>query len=434
MEEKKSKRKLVFWIIFAVIAVVLAYSITALYFFVFSPNNIRAKMIVWPFFSEANVAEMYEQASAEIQFTYVDPVDYVTVTEKTVGVNIAEDGFFVVPYISEFADFRNYEYASKTREGKSQLKVMTCAGVFDGVLLYSDEAFNVCVIKCERIVDKDQKIALPYLDIATVETTTSVREALFVSPIEKEDFYKCRVIKDSFVSLYNEVEIGDKIAMDYLIQGCVDVRVTLKNNQTDMDNKTTRVCCDRSGNVLGFSSYYFEFNEEDDEYETKYVFMPIYGAKSFFEDVVKAYREQKVYSNPLISELIAFDQVEVESYNLVALDNKNPENQNSFFYNGKWYNFSDGIKNYNQSLLKGVYLFDNFVHGQNKQIDVDSVIIGVTVNGREFEISGKIDFLTILYAVKSGDKVSFKYYGNFGDLDPNKELQTSDIMTVDWTI
>ncbi len=433
MEETKSKRKLIFWIVFAVIAVVLAYVITVLYFFVFSPNNIRAKMIVWPFFSEANVADMYEQASAEIQFTYVDPNDYVTVTEKTVGVNVAEDGFFVVPYISEFADFRNYENASKTREGKSQLKVMTCAGVFDGVLLYSDEAFNVCVIKCERIVDKDQKIALPYLDIASVGTTTNASEALFVSPIEKEDFYKCRVIKDSYVSLFEKVDVGDKYAMDYLIQGCVDVRVTLKNNVTDMDNKTTRVCCDRSGNVLGFSSYYIEEND-DGEFETKYVFMPIYGARSFFNDVVKSYNEKKVYSNSLINELIAFDQVEVESYNRVALLNKNPENQNSFFYNGRWYNFSTGIKNYDQSLLNGVYLFDNFVHGQNQQIDVDSVIIGITVNGKEYEISGKIDFLTILYAVKSGDKVSFEYYANFGEIDPSQELKPSDIKTVNWTI
>ncbi|MDE6583473.1 MAG: hypothetical protein K2K31_02360, partial [Clostridia bacterium] len=103
MAEKKGNRKLWFWIIFAVIAVVLAYVITVMYYFVFSPNNIRAKMIVWPFFTEANIAEMYSQASAEIQFSYVDPEDYVTVTEKTVGVDIAEDGFFVVPYISENA-------------------------------------------------------------------------------------------------------------------------------------------------------------------------------------------------------------------------------------------------------------------------------------------------------------------------------------------
>ena len=47
---------------------------------------------------------------------------------------------------------------------------------------------------------------------------------------------------------------------------------------------------------------------------------------------------------------------------------------------------------------------------------------GITVNGKEYEISGKIDFLTILYAVKSGDKVSFEYYANFGEIDPSQRI------------
>ncbi|MDE6583439.1 MAG: hypothetical protein K2K31_02160, partial [Clostridia bacterium] len=353
------------------------------------------------------------------------------------GVDIAEDGFFVVPYISEHADFRNYEKNLKIEDSKVQLTVMTCDGTFNGVLLYSDEAFNACVIKCERMVDKDKPISLPYLNIASAETTINVQNVLFVSPVDDEDFYNANA-RDTFVSLYNEVLVDDKIAMDYLIQGCIDVDVSHKNASTDMENKTTRVCCDYSGYVIGFSSYYLSESEDEVGYDTNFVFMPIYGARSFFDDVVDAYRENKAYTNDLVKQLTAFDHAEIESYMLVALDNK-PAYQNDFCYKDKntgeytSHPFSDGMKNFDQSDLNGVYLFDNFVYGQNKQIDADSVIVGVTVNGREYEVSGKIDFLSILYSMESGDNVTFKYYRNFADLNV-ENLKNSDMKTVTWTI
>ena len=89
MEKFKKSNKIFLWgTILAITSLLLCYVFVVLYFFYISPNNISIKFSLWPFLDDKTIAQMYLDATVDIE---------VSGEESFVGVNVKENGVIVAP-------------------------------------------------------------------------------------------------------------------------------------------------------------------------------------------------------------------------------------------------------------------------------------------------------------------------------------------------
>ena len=148
---KKNNKKVIWWSLIAIVAVILSYMFVVMYFSLINPYDISLRITLWPLYSQSALADIYKDATAEISFN-VDGSTEETV--KFVGVNVRKDGYFLVQ--SEALQ----QYTNQT------LKLNTSGGMFGGKLLYVEPYYNLAVIKCENLSQKSE-IKLPFVKIAT---------------------------------------------------------------------------------------------------------------------------------------------------------------------------------------------------------------------------------------------------------------------------
>ena len=100
--EKQSNKKVFWYILFAVITVVLCYLFLVVYLYFISPYNISLKLTFWPFQTTGSMGNLYMDSVVEIKFQANEDLDVVE--KSVVGVNVREDGFIVAEYQNKTDD------------------------------------------------------------------------------------------------------------------------------------------------------------------------------------------------------------------------------------------------------------------------------------------------------------------------------------------
>ena len=89
------KKKLIWTILFSVITIVLCYLFIVVYFYFINPYNISMRLTFWPFVSERQVGEMYNEATVDVAFTYINEETDEEETISATGVNVNQNGFII---------------------------------------------------------------------------------------------------------------------------------------------------------------------------------------------------------------------------------------------------------------------------------------------------------------------------------------------------
>ena len=70
MAADNGKKKLLWTILFSLIAVIFCYLFIVVFFFFISPYNISLRLAFWPFSTNAQIGEMYNEAIVDVSFRF----------------------------------------------------------------------------------------------------------------------------------------------------------------------------------------------------------------------------------------------------------------------------------------------------------------------------------------------------------------------------
>lgn len=388
MEEKKNNSKIIWIILFTVIAVILCYLFTVVYFYFISPYNISLKLSFWPFSSDVAVGDMYSEATVEINFK-IQNENFDEEEKSVVGVNIRQDGFVVAPY-SEFRDCKE----------DTVIKILTTSGrIYSGKLLFAEKDYNLAILKCESVAKEGEEIKIPFVNV----------NENFLASREDE-----RVISVSNPVSDKKIWIGTIYGADYtlgvskIVDGTKAIDFVHEDGfVVDLDMDATAynggAVFDRQANLLGFS---YELTMTEELEYGYYFVMNAEGAKDFIDDVVNNYYADKYYTNPIKENLIGFDQIELNYY--LDCSETSTTNQDKFYFNNAWHPYNENITYFSTSEMSGLFLFDDFSY-DDQIINAGSVIVSVSYDDGLIEILDKITLLDNIYQLKQGKEVTFNY-------------------------
>jgi len=398
---EKSNKKLIWYILFAVITVVLCYMFIVVYFHHISPYNISMKIAVWPFMSDESVGEIYQDAIVEINFEVDDSYTFEENVPKTVvGVNVHKDGFIVAPYHEFEGCDISTEYRIRTNAGK----------VYNGKLLFVEEHYNLVIFKCENMLASDKKIKIAY---ANIEDIAAAREGdeifALTSPLEDKTVWGGRIKSMGEIDC-KQMELDAKVGGEYVIQDCFAVSLNSTRNSF-----STGVVFNDSGAVLGFS---FDGKNSDGNY----VSMPVAGAKLFIGDVIESYDSRYTYSNTLANAFVGFDKTEISCFIMASNENEKDENKQYFYFNNEWHTYTDDMKYYNQQMsVEGFYLYQNFALRGQTILNAKNIVYSIKYNNKTYKISSKLDLYDLCYKLNAGDQIVVYYYEGIDSLTLNQK-------------
>ncbi len=394
MEQEKSKKnsnKKIFWIVFyAVLAVLLCYMFVVIYFYYISPNNIALKLKIWPFQSDSAIGEMYSDATVQIDFQMTDPQTEESTQQTLVGVNVRSNGVIVTLYDK----LRFYD--------GSEMTISTSKGVYSGKLLYGDINYNLAVIKCENKEGKNGSISLPYVN---VDSYILENEDIFAisSPKESANVRQGTILGQSKYIWQKEITYSGAVGIDF----------ALKNNfvfafsgryKSMSQTYTGGGVFDRDGNLLGF---YVGYSLD----EGGYVCTPAAPVTKFLSKVLDAYNKQTTYQNPMLAAMQVVDWYDAEAHLQMSRYGAD-SNKNSFYYNGEprgWRGYTDEMYQFETNNVQSVFLLDDFKYDDRTILEKGNVIVKIKVNERAYVIENKLDFVNLIYSLKSGQKIKLVY-------------------------
>lgn len=391
MDEKKTNNSKVLWyILFAFVTVVMCYLFVVVYFYFISPYNISLKLAFWPFVPEQNIGEMYLDATVDVTFSGTDIYTLDEVDKDVVGINVRVDGYIIAPY-DEF----------KSCADLSQIKIRTNDGViYNGKLLFSDTNFNLAILKCENVGENDTKIRIPYVNVLDVSNVIYAdTEVLAVSsPLETKNVWEGAIVDPEVSDVFKTIEVSNTLAVDFVIENCYSVQ--LESSEVAFSGGAV---FDKSGNILGLS--YKETLSDG-----SHVIMPIDGANLFLNEVIASYKKEEEYKNALVKSFVGFDQIELECFQYVSSENVNESAKNTFYFDNAFPGYTDNIIRFGNSQMSAYYLFKDFVWKGETILEKDNVINALKVGGRIYEIENKIDLLEVLYRTREGAKLTIYYH------------------------
>lgn len=399
MEEKKSNFKVLWIILFTVIAVILCYLFTVVYFYFISPYNISIKLGFWPFSSDVAVGDMYSEATVEINFK-VQNENFVEEEKKVVGVNIRQDGFVVAPY-SEFRDCKE----------DTIIKVLTTSGrIYSGKLLFVDKDYNLAILKCESVASEGGEIKIPYVNIN--ETFLSSREderVISVStPVSDKKIWIGTIYGANYTLGVSKTVDGTSV-VDFVQEDGFVIDLDM-----DATAYTGGAVFDRQANLLGFS-YDLTMTEEL-EYGYYFV-MPVEGARFFIDEVVNNYYDDKLYTNLVKEELLGFDQIELDYF--LKKSEISSVHKDKFYFNDAWHSYNEDITYFSTSEMSGYYLFEDFTYN-SQTVKSGSVITAIDYENESYDITEKSELFNVIYQIKPGEKFRIFY----------KEIQNGESSTL----
>lgn len=392
MEEKKSNSKIIWTVLFTLVSVVLCYLFIVVYFYFISPNNISAKLTVWPFTGETNVAKIYKDAVVDIKFNVFDDDLFENVEKTAVGVNVRQDGFIITPY-SEIDDCQDGNYKILTNSGK----------VFNGKLLFAEKNYNLAVLKCEYIAEGKGDIKIPYVKVAR-QNPNELSSIYAISSLSSSDYWKGYVYEDGLVDC-KKTEIDTRICVDYVVEDCYTIYI----NKTQATYQNCAIF-DGSGSLLGFSS-----SEAVDN--NIFATIPVYGSYRFLNKVIQKYYKNETYQNSLVDSFYGLDKNEMSCFIQVSSLNEDEDNKKYFYFNDTWKTYSSDMIFYNQQpQILGFYIVDKLVYRDQELLQEGNVVVALIYHGVSHEITSRLDLVNLLYQFDEGETISLVYYDKVDNL------------------
>ena len=212
-KEKHSNLKVIWYVLFAIITVILVYLFVVVYFFYISPYNISVKTAIWPFLSDQAIGEMYLDSTVEINFKVANEVTFEDEEKSVVGVNVRQDGYIIAPY---------NEFRSCTDE--TEITILANSGkVYNGKFLYGDLNYNIAILKCENVTADEGEIKIPFVSISNAVSSSWFMETdvlAITSPMESKTVWNGTVSDTNIYSVYKEISIENKHAVDFVMEDC----------------------------------------------------------------------------------------------------------------------------------------------------------------------------------------------------------------------
>ncbi len=374
------KKKLVWTILFSLITIVLCYLFIVVYFYFINPYNISMRLTFWPFVSESQMGQMYNEATVDVTFTYKDEETEENTTVSASGVNVNQNGFILLPY-SEIALCTDF----------SKIKVQTRSGAtYEGRLLYACKEFNIAVVKCE-IEGKDIKI--PYV---TLTSNYREKDKVIISSQNVDD-------NSSWTGEIVDCE-GYSFVSTKEYFYCIEDGFTIKVNGDYSFNGGA--VFDKSAHLIGFSygdTVEFDNNSTTLSENKEHYIMPTYPAKLLIDEIIDAYNSGKDYENSLVEAAIGIDYKEAST--LTIAENLR---DGKIYYNDKKYDITDDVEYFVNSNVEGFFLLEKFIYNDTI-IPNNAVIFEIDVNNEKYEIVDKLGFYIVLNALEKGDNVKVSY-------------------------
>ena len=391
MGDKKTNNSKVLWyILFAFITVIMCYLFIVVYFYFISPYNLSLKLAFWPFVPEQNIGEMYLDATVDISFSGKDIYTLDPVEREIVGVNVRIDGYIVAPYdeIKSCTDMSDFKI--RTNDGR----------FYNGKLLFSDVNYNLAVIKCENVGENDKKIKIPYVNVVDVSNVVEQDTSVFAvaSPLKTKTMWEGTVKNPEISNVYKEVVVSGIVGVDFVIEDCYSVML----EAADVEFSGGAVF-DKSGNILGLSY-------EETLTDGSHVIMPIDSVNLFLDEIVEAYQAGKTYKNTLVESIVGFDDIELTCFQIASAQNTTESARNTFYFANHFPGYTDNIRRFGNSDIFGYFLFEDFVWNEQTVLSQDKVLTALKLNGKVQNIESKLDLLKVLYSAKENDTLKIYYY------------------------
>lgn len=383
MKDRKSNSKLLWYIVFALLTVVMCYFFVVIYFYYISPYSVANRMTFWPFATEKQVAEMYSDTVVEINFS-VENEDFETEERSVLGVAVSKDGFVVAPF-NEL----------KGVQDQNGLKVLTNYGaVYTGSVVYADQSLNLAILKCQH-VGADKAVKMTYAKIGGISNQAEEDEIVAISSSNhKRSAYNGNIASLDKINCIPATVDGVKVA-DFVLEDGFVVELDLGAGLINFPNG---VIFNKKGEIIGFC---FQPAMNDDLLESyQFYTMSAEGASLFIDKVISAYKADATYTNSLVDAVVGVDQTEL-TYHMAYGDTQ-------FYFDGEWNNYSSSIEYYASTDLGGIYLLKDFVYG-DKTIEKDCVITKVRHEGVTYGLSAKIELVWILHQMEKGDVLTIYY-------------------------
>ena len=398
-DKKNSNSKVIWYVLFAIVTVILCYLFIVVYFYYISPNNISAKLIVWPFSSNQQIGQMYLDATVEIDFKVTNEATFEEEEKQVVGINVREDGYVVAPY----NDFR-----SCTPE--TEFQVYTNSGrVYGGKLLYCNDDFSLAIIKLENVLENEGKIKLPYVSIASSSSRILYSQSVLAISSPKDDgkhIWQAMPLGEDTVFVAPQIVVDNRHAVDYVLEDCCEIE--LENSA--YDSFESGVLLNNSGDLLGFA-----FNGLGDDNAFHYFSLPADKIKLILSDVVDAYQNGQTYQNDLADGLVGFDHVELESFIRASTENSGQEV--NFWFENAWRIYTDEMtKVYYLNTTPSFYVLEDWNYNGETILNAGDCIFSVSSKGKTYIGDKRVNIMQAFYGLDKGDTVTV-YYQNVNNLD-----------------
>ena len=373
--DRKGNTKIIWYILFAFITIIMCYLFSVVFFFFISPYNVAIKTRIWPFLSNEQIGNLYSDAVVDINFNVEDEEFFGEISVSTIGVNVRKDGYIV----------SRYDQFTKVSD-ETEIKVFTKSGqIFNAKLLYSDKNNNLIVLKCES----NDEIKIPYLKIGDfIDKTTANAELVAINEKDKK-IASGKLIDYNLTDVITSVSEG-VYKVDHVAENCFSAELS--------SNFKSGLVFDKKGSFMGFS-----INQNSSNFSI----MPVAGVKSYFQQIVGCYEEKINYKNELVDSFIGFDNSEVHYF---MIESEKNADKTTFYFNGQNQLYTDDIKYFGGPNQTGYYLFEDLVYKQENILSKDNVVQGININKKSFEINKRSDLINALYQANAGDNITVYYH------------------------
>lgn len=373
--DKKGNTKIIWYILFAFITIIMCYLFTVVFFFFISPYNISVKANLWPFLSSEQLGNFYSEAVVDINFKVQDDEYFGEVSVSTLGVNITKDGY-IISTCDKFDGITD----------ETEIQVFAKSGqIYAAKVLYCDKNNNLTLLKCES----DDEIKMPYVKIGGVADESVVDLELVALNAENRKVATGKVIDYNLADAITSVSQG-VYKVDHVAEYCLSAELS--------SNFESGVVFDKKGNLMGFS-----VGQSGSEFSV----MPVAGVKKYLDDVKSFYEDEKTYTNQLVDSFIGFDSYEVHYF--MEESEKNTD-KTTFYFNGANQTYTDDIKYFGGPNQSGYYLFEDLIYKEATVLAAENVITSIYFNKTNYEIECRADLMNVLYSTSAGDVLTIYYH------------------------
>lgn len=390
----RGNKKLLWYILFALIAVVFCYLFIVVFFYYVSPYNISLKLTLWPFSSSKQVGKLYDDAIVNVHVTYYEEGTFDELQHADItGVNVRKEGVIVVPY----------SQIKKCDDVQSILVMHTSSGgQYTGELIYSNEEYNLSIIKCKNANGSKKAIKIPFVKEYSAGVSADDRVIVASSGLTKRSVWVGKVAEENVPYVVEAVDDENQHYVDHTIED----GYTIKLDYGGYSFIDGGIIFDRYAHLLGFS-YDDTLKVLQEQSNTFYV----QGASSlpyFLSDVLKSYKAGQEYSNEFVQKFVGFDSIEASR--MSAEENVKTEGLKDYFYfKNAWREIDEKLDQYFSIPQPGFYLYEKFSYDE-MTIGAGAIITSINfVGGLKWNVECRKDLFDFLYLCEKGDRLAINY-------------------------